>query len=247
MYVMMAILGAANLVPWMAFLAMADFFRELYGSNAMEFYFPIVSTSVLVVTSALTLAFGDRYPFRYRIVLPTLVLCFSILAVPLLSIAINARLVSKSSAFRLTLASVLVNAFCSSVAQISLYGLGAVMSGNATQALQAGTGAMGVVTVLLRAITKLAMASERSTWLFCGLGSILLLTSVYMCNCNTPTPPPQHPHPNSPILTPSPYTTPILTPSPYTTPTLIPTLAPASLTLLTLTACLRYPNTPRCF
>ena len=117
MYVMMAILGAANLVPWMAFLAMADFFRELYGSNAMEFYFPIVSTSVLVVTSALTLAFGDRYPFRYRIVLPTLVLCFSILAVPLLSIAINARLVSKSSAFRLTLASVLVNAFCSSVAQ----------------------------------------------------------------------------------------------------------------------------------
>ena len=192
MYVMMAILGAANLVPWMAFLAMADFFRELYGSNAMEFYFPIVSTSVLVVTSALTLAFGDRYPFRYRIVLPTLVLCFSIMAVPLLSIAINARLISKSSAFRLTLASVLVNAFCSSVAQISLYGLGAVMSGNATQALQAGTGAMGVVTVLLRAITKLAMASESSTWLFCGLGSILLLASVYMCNCNTPTPTPQH-------------------------------------------------------
>lgn len=66
-------------------------------------------------------------------------------------------------------------------------------------------------------------------------------------NSPTPTPPPQHPHPNSPILTPSPYTTPILTPSPYTTPTLIPTLAPASLTLLTLTACLRYPNTPRCF
>ena len=33
MYVMMAILGAANLVPWMAFLAMADFFRALYAEH----------------------------------------------------------------------------------------------------------------------------------------------------------------------------------------------------------------------
>ena len=35
----MLILGATNLIPWMTFLSLPDYFHELYGSNKMEFFF----------------------------------------------------------------------------------------------------------------------------------------------------------------------------------------------------------------
>ena len=35
-YASFLILGAANLVPWMTFLSLADYFSFRYGNNAME-------------------------------------------------------------------------------------------------------------------------------------------------------------------------------------------------------------------
>ena len=80
------LLGAANLLPWMAFLSMADYFRDIYHSNKMEYSFPALSTAVLVATSTLVLTLGARFSFDARILLPSVVMAVALLAVPLIAL-----------------------------------------------------------------------------------------------------------------------------------------------------------------
>lgn len=178
MYWSFALLGAANLVPWMAFLALSDYFHQFYNSNAMEFYFPAISTFALVATSALLLAFGSQLSFNARIATPTLVMTISLLAVPTLDALVAFALISRDLAFCLTLFSVLLNATFSAATQNSLYALGSLISDTATQAVQAGSGAIGVASVALRIATKLGLPPAPAMWLFCLLGSATLLASL---------------------------------------------------------------------
>ena len=190
-YAAVVLLGAANLLPWMAFLTMADYFDQTYRSNAMEYYFPTVSTFVLVITSTLVLAYGNRFSFDARILLPSVIMSILVLAVPLVDLLLSSKIIDPNLGFVITLASVFFNAFCSSVAQNSLYGLAGVLGDGATQALQTGTGMMGVISVMLRAITKWVpnLSSSGSMWIFCLSGSaILLISSVgYMYMVRDPT------------------------------------------------------------
>ena len=72
----------------------------------MEFYFPAISTGVLVVTAALMALVGHRLSFRVRILWPTVVLaCFST-AVPIISLLLAAELISPGRALELTLLAV---------------------------------------------------------------------------------------------------------------------------------------------
>ena len=42
------------------FIALVDYFQYTYRSNSVEFYFPAISTSVLVLTAALMALVGQR-------------------------------------------------------------------------------------------------------------------------------------------------------------------------------------------
>ncbi|EOD26492.1 hypothetical protein EMIHUDRAFT_463352 [Emiliania huxleyi CCMP1516] len=178
-YWAMLSLGAANLLPWLSFLTLADYFLDIYGDNSMEFYFPAVSTTVLVGAATLNLLYGQALSFDVRVRVPTFVMAASLLAVPLVDLAMRAGLASRFG-FAITLVSVLVNAFCSAVAQSSLYGLAALFGDGATQALQSGQGVMGVVSVLLRVVSNVVLAGRPSTsmFAFCSCGSALLAGSV---------------------------------------------------------------------
>ena len=59
-----------------------------------------------------------------------------------------------------------MNAFCSASAQNALFGLGALIGDGATGALQVGNGLTGVLSVLLRAVTKMGMRPVASMWCF---------------------------------------------------------------------------------
>ena len=62
---------------WQVFIALVDYFQYTYRSNSVEFYFPAISTSVLVLTAALMALVGQRLSFRARIFWPSVVLvCF---------------------------------------------------------------------------------------------------------------------------------------------------------------------------
>ena len=91
---------------WQVFIALVDYFQYTYRSNSVEFYFPTISTGVLVVTAALMALVGHRLSFRLRIFWPTVVLvCFST-AVPIISLLLAAELISPGRALELTLLAV---------------------------------------------------------------------------------------------------------------------------------------------
>ena len=94
-YWAMLSLGAANLLPWLSFLTLADYFLDIYGDNSMEFYFPAVSTTVLVGAATLNLLYGQALSFDVRVRVPTFVMAASLLAVPLVDLAMRAGLASR--------------------------------------------------------------------------------------------------------------------------------------------------------
>lgn len=178
-YASFLILGAANLVPWMTFLSLADYFSFRYGNNEMEFTFPAISTSVLVAVSALLLAVGSAFSFDVRIVPPTLAMALMMLTVPAIDVLVVSGSLTTEVAFPLTLLTVFVSALSSAVAQNSLYGLGGLLGEGVMQALQAGNGVAGVLSVALRAASKLGLPVALSMWVFCGAAALLVVLSVF--------------------------------------------------------------------
>ena len=100
------------------------------------------------------------------------------LALPLLDATMRLGAISAPLAFRCTLGVVFLNTLFSATAQNSLYGLGGMLGDAATQALQAGTGVIGVVAVAARALTKLGMPPAASMLSFCAGGAALVLGSL---------------------------------------------------------------------
>ena len=177
-YAGLLLLGAANLVPWMAFLSLSDYFSTLYHSNAMEFWFPAFSTSALIASSATLLVVGQKLSFTARIAFPTLMMALLMLVVPILDVMLRFELISLDTAFALTLASVMLNSVFSATTQNSLYALGSLLSDEATQAVQAGSGIIGLVSVCLRLATKVGLAPTPAMWAFCVIGTLILLASL---------------------------------------------------------------------
>jgi len=172
-------LGAANLTPWMTLLSLADYFSGLYHSNAMEFYFPAISTTALVATSAVLLVIGPRMSFHARIAWPTLFMSLCMLVVPIVDLSIASDLLPPDVGFAITLAAVMLNAVFAAVAQASLYALGSVIGDSSTEGLQAGNGLIGLASVGLRVATKLGLAPTPAMRTFCIIGLFILLASLF--------------------------------------------------------------------
>ena len=172
------VLGGCNLIPWMTFLSLADYFSTTYRTNAMEFAFPATSTTTLVITSGIVMAYGHLLPFSVRIPVPTFIVGVLMMAVPVLDLLMGAGLLSLDAAYRMTLVVVFFNTVGCATAQNSMYALGGVSGDNATQALQTGSGIIGVVAVGMRGLTKLGVPDKLSMWIFCSMGSLLLLLSL---------------------------------------------------------------------
>ena len=67
LFIAIVVQGGANLVPWQVFIALVDYFQFTYQSNVMEFYFPVISTGVLVVTAVVMTLMGHHLSFSTRI------------------------------------------------------------------------------------------------------------------------------------------------------------------------------------
>ena len=178
MYACMMALGGANLVPWMTFISLPDYFAEFYGTNAMEFFFPAVSTAALVATAATLLVVGSQLSFNARIAVPTALLTALSLAVPAIDILVRTNLLSLNVAFGITLVAVCLSAIFSSTAQNSLYALAGLLGDQGTAALQAGQGVMGILSLVLRVITKVGVQGPAAMYAFCSLGALMLFGSL---------------------------------------------------------------------
>ena len=178
-YIGLLLLGAANLVPWMTMLSLSDYFESLYHSNAMEFWFPAFSTSALIASSATLLVVGSKLSFNARIAFPTLMMALLMLVVPAVDMLVRWEMISLDTAFAVTLGSVMLNSVFSATTQNSLYALGSLLSDEATQAVQTGSGIIGLVSVGLRLASKVGLASTPAMWAFCLAGCAILLASLF--------------------------------------------------------------------
>ena len=177
-YLYMVALGATNLIPWMTFLSLPDYFFDFYGSNKMEYCFPVISTLALVGTAATLLAVGSSMSFKARIAAPTALMTVLCLVVPAVDLLVRANAVSVNTAFAATLVSVCLSAIASSTAQNSLYALAGMLENQGTSALQAGQGVMGLFSIVLRVLTKVGFQGALAMYCFCTLGSLLLFASL---------------------------------------------------------------------
>lgn len=180
-YAAFVVLGAANLIPWQANLALADYYTWQYGSNVMEFAFPAVSTSVLLTTCAFLVAFGARLSFSFRVVTTTIFMSIATVVVPIVDLLHRLNLISTTLCFWITILSVCGSSASSACAQNALYALASVVGDSSTQALQLGNGVVGLLAVLLRVLTMIGLNRTASMWMFClfASGSLLLSLKAY--------------------------------------------------------------------
>ena len=177
-YWTMVVLGATNLIPWMTFLSLPDYFADFYSSNKMEYYFPAVSTGALVCTAATLLAVGSKLSFDVRIAYPTAIMMILGLLVPVIDLLVSTGILGLDAAFSVTLLGVLLSAVMSSTAQNSLYALASLLGDSGTAALQAGQGAMGLLSLALRCISKVGFPPTLAMYSFCLSGSLMILGSL---------------------------------------------------------------------
>ena len=177
-YAALMLLSGVTVCPWQVYIALADYFRGTYHSDVMEFTFPALSTSVLTVTAAVMTCVGHRFSFTLRIFWPNVALVALSAGVPALDLLLSSGAISREHAFSATMLVVSGNALFSACMQNALFGLGSVMGDGATTALMVGNGMVGVVSVVLRAASKLGLAPRLSMWCFCALASATLVASL---------------------------------------------------------------------
>lgn len=177
-YAALMLLSGVTVCPWQVYIALADYFRLTYHSNVMEFTFPALSTSCLTVTAAVMTCVGHRFSFTLRIFWPNVVLVALSAGVPALDLLLSSGAISRQHAFLATMLVVCGNALFSACMQNALFGLGSVMGDGATTALMVGNGMVGVVSVVLRAASKLGLPPQLSMWCFCGLATATLVASL---------------------------------------------------------------------
>ena len=96
-------------------------------------------------------------------------MALAILVVPIVDVLMDVGLLSAAAGFQLTMLAVSVNAMCSASAQNALYALASVVGDSATQALQTGNGAIGLLAVVLRVATMIGLSPTISVWVFTNM------------------------------------------------------------------------------
>lgn len=173
------LLGCANLVPWQTNLALADYYDATYASNAMEFAFPAVSTSVLLLTCSVLVCYGARLSFHLRLAVGTLCMAAALLLIPVVDLLLHLGVLSTEGGFAMTIVATSLTALCSASTQNALYALASLVGDTATQAVQTGNGIVGLIAVGLRVVTKVGLDPTTSVWLFILLAVASLLLSLF--------------------------------------------------------------------
>jgi Nucleoside transporter len=151
--------GAACLAPWKSYISAADFLALYYNPKA-EFYLGFANMAPNFIGLLLMTFFGHRIPLARRAYGPLFGLAILMLSPIAIDLAMVHLDLPQTPAFVLLLASLFLNACCTSVLQSSLYGLAAMLEPSFTAALQQGKGWVGVTIIGVRMVTKAALPSN---------------------------------------------------------------------------------------
>lgn len=149
-YCIFALQGLGVLLPWNAFISAGDYFSALYGSSFV-FFISLAFNWSGVFVFALLMKLLPRFSFLSR-VLTSLALFFVVLIIiPFLDNF------STTVSMPITLVGVFITGFASSVLQSTVAGLAALFPPEYIGGMMSGSGFAGVIAILLRVITKVAL------------------------------------------------------------------------------------------
>eukprot|EP00761_Pharyngomonas_kirbyi_P008511 gb/GECH01008522.1/.p1 GENE.gb/GECH01008522.1/~~gb/GECH01008522.1/.p1 ORF type:complete len:464 (+),score=43.06 gb/GECH01008522.1/:1-1392(+) len=151
--IIFAILGTGVLIPWNAMIAATDFFILIYPGIHFEFIMSIIYMGGNFSCLFPVLRWGSRFKVSPRIITGFSLYLFLLLVIPILACF---NITSSFFALVITLISAAFAGMVNSTLESTVYGLAAMFGKRQLQAVQTGTGISGILSTLIRMITKLA-------------------------------------------------------------------------------------------
>ncbi|GMI05851.1 hypothetical protein TrRE_jg12405 [Triparma retinervis] len=146
------LLGSANVVPWLAYISVSDYWNAAFPNKQTSFIFPVLNMSLLAIGTIMT-TLGGR----------------------------NLGSLSKGWSLPALYANLSCLSLLVAVNQSSCYGLAGIMGPDFIQALERGKGWTGVAVVVLRAFIKCLDVGEGGAARTGGTGLFFLAASLIVC------------------------------------------------------------------
>ncbi|GAB5370814.1 hypothetical protein AAMO2058_001525600 [Amorphochlora amoebiformis] len=192
-YVILFYMALATLLPWNAFISASGYFNSRLNSTAfsvnfLNFFGVAYNITNMVSLALLTYTSAGRWPARYKVLYPFLVVLLTFLVQTAMSMIPPSSL-SGNSFFAISVILVTICGGANALIQAGLFGLAAKLPVMYVQGLMAGQGMGGVVpsllvvaTVALSPATEGTPTYENMRWsgfAFFGIASITALLAVF--------------------------------------------------------------------
>eukprot|EP00026_Physarum_polycephalum_P009152 Phypoly_transcript_09264.p1 GENE.Phypoly_transcript_09264~~Phypoly_transcript_09264.p1 ORF type:complete len:429 (+),score=51.86 Phypoly_transcript_09264:114-1400(+) len=180
-YSILVLLGCGFLFPYNSFITAADYFKNAYPTHNVEFAFPAVYTSSLLVSMAMVVKWGRGYSFKARIAGPFVLFLLVMCAIPIADAAVGGQYTkSNDLLFYGTLFLIFTVGVSDAITQGSLYGLAGLLPPIYSHAVMNGNGVAGLVTSVLRVGTKISFPDTNtglrtSSLIYFSLSAVIML------------------------------------------------------------------------
>ncbi|KAJ4460999.1 Equilibrative Nucleoside Transporter [Paratrimastix pyriformis] len=187
-YWIFMILGVGSLSAFNSFITADDFF-EKYVGDRYSFWVAVVSNAGILPMMLLITLFGDRMSIRIRLLPSFAVLVGVLIAAPFVALVgeVKERM---TLAFWLVQALIFISGLATGIVTSTVFSLSSLFPPVYTGAVMFGQGVVGLLVVVIRILTKLALTGESgmvtSTVLYfaiAGFINLLCIVGYFMLGC----------------------------------------------------------------
>ncbi|XP_033122169.1 equilibrative nucleoside transporter 4-like [Anneissia japonica] len=173
-YASLVLAGIGFLLPYNSFITAVDYFHSQYPGSTIVFDMSLTYIVIAFAAVLLNNFLVETLSFTFRISFGYVVAFFSLIMIAIFEIGLS--MFSDGTSYVIVLIAVAIVSFGCTVQQSSYYGYAGMLPRKYTQAVMTGESAAGLLTSLIRIITKLVLHNERiNTLLFFIFSSIVIL------------------------------------------------------------------------
>eukprot|EP01107_Rhizomastix_libera_P002220 TRINITY_DN13928_c0_g1_i1.p2 TRINITY_DN13928_c0_g1~~TRINITY_DN13928_c0_g1_i1.p2 ORF type:complete len:464 (-),score=124.90 TRINITY_DN13928_c0_g1_i1:1527-2882(-) len=163
-YAIFVLLGVGVLLPWNAFIMAIDYFLVIYQDKEFAFIMTLAYNYFGVAFLLLSIFFASRFSFNLRMHLFLLLDLLCLLIVPISAVAL-----SSTPSKYITYLCVGLCGAASAVLSGTTFGLAAIVHFKNITALMVGQGIAGIISSLIRIITKASLPATKDGYLTSGI------------------------------------------------------------------------------
>jgi equilibrative nucleoside transporter 1/2/3 len=171
--------GIGSLINWNSILASLDWYNNRFIGYDSAFWIPLLNYLPALIFQPLTIAYGNRYTFNMRIVIPYIVIACILILTPIV-----VELAPGLTGFIIVCLMTSVMGCMNAIGQTSTFGLAGTMPDKYTNMVMLGSGLSGLLITLIRLICLFTFPQTSTGYLlsttvyFIISGATLILCSV---------------------------------------------------------------------